>query len=77
MEHIATRWISGRATIGIVLWKSSGTGKLRATIAVVAGEDQNLDTKYVMEWGNRLSYQEAKGFFPDILKNKKVYMGYK
>ena len=60
-------------TIGIVLWKSEETGLLRATIAAVSGFHYERDQKHVMEYGTKLTFDEAKGFFPNILTDRTLY----
>ena len=64
MEHIQTRWITGRECIGVVLVKTDD--KLKAYIRPVDGFDEQGDIKQVMDYGTKLDSTAGKGLFPQF-----------
>ena len=68
-EILKTEWrTGGLGTVGIVLAKT-GTGKLCAYISplpVTSGYDEERGSLLIADWGARLSFEEAKGFFPEV-----------
>jgi hypothetical protein len=46
----------------------------QAYIGVIKGFNQEKDITDVIEWGDKLSWQEAQAFFPDLhIKRYKTY----
>ena len=62
---IQTQWRCG--TIGIVAVERDAGWC--AYIGIVPGTDEETDAQYVADWGEKLTEEEAVGFFPS-LKNK-------
>ena len=63
-------WIGGGTTIGVVLCSDDITQKYSARIASVRGEDEDVDAKCVKDWGTKLTFTQAKGFFPKITEEE-------
>lgn len=59
------KWRSGIDTVGIVVavWKD---GLKRAYIGMAQDLSEDIDAVYIAQFGARLSYQEAVGFFPEL-----------
>lgn len=63
---IQIEWRSGIDTVGIVLCELT-TGELRAYIGVPkTNDDEDIDARYIADYGAKLSFDEAVGFFPKI-----------
>ncbi len=62
-------WKSGMSCIGIVLTRDVHSG-LQAYIGVGGGNNEETDKKNIAKWGSKLSFQEAKGFFPYLKKQE-------
>lgn len=53
-------------TVGAVLCWDTVTGRYKAYIGGVLGTDKGRDEQHIAEWGSKLPYRIALGFFPDI-----------
>jgi len=64
-------WRSGGVcTIGIVVYENE-FGKQRGYIGVHCwGNSEDEDAEYIRDWGVKLSFAEAKGFFPKLDEKK-------
>lgn len=62
VKIIADTWRS--SLVGIVLVEHRG--RTQVYIGIGDGIDQRADAQKVADWGSRLSFQEAKGFFPAL-----------
>jgi|WetSurMetagenome_2_1015567.scaffolds.fasta_scaffold200679_2 hypothetical protein len=60
-------WRSARDSVGIVLIEND-IGEVSARIGVAKGNPELSDAEYIAEWGAKLSYNEALGFFPYLQK---------
>jgi len=67
-------WRSGQDCVGIVIAKLPIDGKWHGYIGVAKGGLALNDAQYIRDWGAKLSYREAKAFFPDL--KEKEYSGY-
>jgi|AntAceMinimDraft_7_1070363.scaffolds.fasta_scaffold01077_2 hypothetical protein len=65
MEILDNVWKAGRSCIGIVLVQTEYDGQC-AYMEVVPGFDEKTDIQHVASWGTKLTFNEAKGFFPYI-----------
>ena len=72
---VQVEWRSAIDTVGIVLVKRDGDGKFRAYIGQARGFDNSAyeDAQYIAAHGAKLTFNEAKGFFPTHLSNRDEY----
>ena len=70
-----SRFIGGRTTICIVVIEND-INQISARIATVAGTYEEYDLQSTADWGSKLSFQEAAGFFP-VLFQPEYYTRYK
>ena len=71
MKTLSTRWFSNtRGYIGIVL--AENEFKQMAYMASVKGSSPYEDAETAKDWGSKLTYKEAVGFFGDLV-NKETY----
>jgi len=54
--------------IAVAHKNSYGVGRYywKAYMGLVSGFDVHADRKTILDWGRRLSVEEAKGFFPNL-----------
>lgn len=55
--------------IGVVLRKDFQTDKYQAYIGCVLDEtisDEISDAKHIADWGAKLNFEQARGFFPNL-----------
>lgn len=64
-ELIRAEWRTGRDVVGIVLGRTA-MGKLRAYMGVGGGANKQVDMYTIAMYGCKLSFLEAKAFFPEI-----------
>jgi len=60
------QWRSGKDTVRIVLIKDSITQKFNCYIGVAQNYSEWEDAEYIANWGARLTFKEAKAFFPEL-----------
>jgi len=66
---IDTYWINGAlGTVGIVLTENEF--KQTAYIGVCHGDRQDFDEKYIMDYGSKMSKDQAKGFFGNLVNDE-------
>lgn len=52
---------------GIVLTKDiEVTGLYKAFIGIASGDDPDQDANFIAQWGTKLTYEQAKSFFPQL-----------
>ncbi len=60
-EIVNSTWRN--STIGIVL-STNSIGKFVAYIGIGKGHDELTDIEHILSYGSKLSFNEAKAFFP-------------
>ena len=56
---------------GIILVKNEITNNTQAYIgSMPSPQDEKNDAERILDWGTKLSYRQAKGFFPQIKEKK-------
>lgn len=68
-ELVKWTWRSASDTVGVVLVKC-GDGLHRAYIGVSRGSDERADAIYIADYGCRLSFREASGFFSGLKESE-------
>ena len=66
---IQTEWRSGKNTIGIVLVQRNDES-YQAYIGVSLDEGEHEDAQYIADYGGKLIYREAVGFFPTLKESE-------
>ena len=71
MKTISVKWRSNtRGSYGIVLAQNEIFQQ--AYMSLIAGYNEKIDRKEVMDWGFKLNYNEAVGFFGKLV-DKELY----
>lgn len=73
LELVSVEWKSGFHVIGFALFRDRITNKFSARIETVPGFNEASDLEHVRDYGLKLSFEEARGFFPIELLNKDDY----
>lgn len=66
IKVLQSEWRSGVDSVGIVLGEL-GSGQKQAYIGVSKNTTPEADAQHIANWGCRLSFAEAKAFFPELL----------
>jgi len=70
MKAINKTWFNNsKGCIGVVLAENEYGQK--AYISSVPGHDEESDVRTIMDWGARISRQQAEGFFPGQIDEEK------
>ena len=65
------KWFNNKhGGYGVVL--AEYNGQQRAYFSLISGINETLDINTILEWGFKLNYFEARGFFGDLV-NKDTY----
>lgn len=70
MKILQTIWITGRDTIGVVLIENE-IGQQSARIGIANTGSETTDITHIVEWGAKLTEEQAAGFFNQITNYKK------
>ena len=65
MNILQSIWITAQTTIGVVLYEND-VNEQQGVISAVDGFNEESDRQHVADYGAKLSFAQAKGFFPDI-----------
>ena len=72
MKVIDSIWFTNRdGTTGVVLGEDEF--KQQAYISLVEGFSRDEDEEYVLQYGSKLTKQQAYGFFPNSLNTDGMY----
>lgn len=64
-EIIKWLWFSGQETVGVILYRN-GMGKYRVVMGPAHFNRQEADVQYIADYGAKLTYKQAVGFFPEL-----------
>lgn len=64
-EIVKSQWKSGTNTVGIILTKNE-EDKYRVYIGLGDGLDEDDDAENIKDFGAKLSWEEARGFYPEL-----------
>lgn len=70
LELVEIEWRSGFNTIGFALFKNTFNDKFTARFERVYGFKEATDIEHIRDYGVRMNYHEAKGFFPDLFEKE-------
>lgn len=70
LELIDVKWRPGFHIIGFALFKHTYSFKFIAKFGLVYGFKQESDLKHIKNYGTRMTYEEAAGFFPDLFEKE-------
>lgn len=61
MKVVSSLWFNNsQGTCGIILCVDELTKVCAAYVGIASGRDEKMDTKAIMEWGNKLSPEVAR-----------------
>lgn len=66
MKITNMEWRTGLDTVGIILCEDEFDKKQRAYLGNCKGLIEKKDAEHIRDWGSKLTFREAKGFFPFI-----------
>lgn len=76
LNIIDIKWYQGRhkGMVGVVLTKTDYAG-YRAFIGVGMGVNQDYDSEFIVDWGDKLPRPIAEAYFPKKIKKGVMYDG--
>lgn len=71
---VATRWFTGKGSVGVILIKTEYAG-YKAYIGAALDVNEDYDAAFIVAWGTKLPRSIAAAYFPKKIKDGVLYDG--